>query len=85
MVIVFNLSDTCLIIGCVKKSKFLTIFYFFLKIFLCKYEVLKYKAWTETYTNALAPDCEDTEDGWIQAWNLLLVSDLTNLVIPKSS
>ena len=46
--------------------------------------MLKYKAWTETFTNALAPDCEDTDDCSIQAWNLLLASvPTTNLVIPR--
>ena len=67
-------------------EQFLTFFkvlFFFQKFFFCKYEVLKYKAYTETYTNALAPDCKDTDDGWIQTWNLLLVSDLTNLVISR--
>ena len=45
--------------------------------------MLKYKVWTQTYTNFLAPDCENTDDGWIQTWNLLLASDTTNLVIPR--
>ena len=66
-----------------KCPNFEQFFTFFQKYFFCKYEVVKCKAWIETYTNALAPDCEDTDDGWIQKLNLLLVYDLTNLVIPR--
>ena len=31
----------------------------------CKYEVLKYKVWTETYTNALLPQCQDDDQGYL--------------------
>ena len=56
----------------------------------CKFQLLRYKAWSNNHANALATDSgdnrlDDNDQGWIQSWRIFLESAVGQSVIPEWS
>lgn len=48
----------------------------------CKYQVLRYKPWVDSFSEAFQPYSNDT-DGWIKAWEEFQLTDTAKAKIPN--